>query len=95
MKGQKKVEVIKAMIANAGMADVMDVVYDSDQRTVRAIPTDRLPSPDEEQLLMDIFDSCSAVYVWLDGVLHIRRAQQSARAKRARQLYRPRTKSRN
>ena len=95
MKGQEKVELIKAMIANAGMADVIDVVYDTDQLAVRAIPADRLPSPDEEQLLMDIFDSCSAVYVWLDGVLHIRRAQQSARAKRARQLYRSRTKSRN
>lgn len=88
MKRNAKLAMIRQMIANAGLADAVGVMYDRDHFTVRAMPAERLPSPDEEQTIIDIFDSCSATYVWLDGTLRIRRAQSSARARRARRLYR-------
>ena len=88
VRRKAKLATIQQMIANAGLADAVDVVYDPDHFTVRATPAQRLPSPDEEQTMIDIFDSCCAMYVWFDGSLRIRRAQSSARARRARRLYR-------
>jgi hypothetical protein len=92
MRRATKIANLRAMIERAGLADIVDAVYDREHMAMRAVRGKRRASSEEEQLISDIFDSCAGVYIWLDGELRIRRSQHSVNARRARLLYGKQTK---